>query len=147
VTCPRAHGRARPETVPWRSRVPDRRERGSAVVEFALLLPIVLLVLLAVVQVGVLGRDRLVLEQAARAGARIAAVDASESAVDDAVRAAATALDGARLTVSVERAGSRGSAVTVTVRYDDETASLLAGWLVPPSVALSATATMRQEFG
>jgi len=117
------------------------------VVEFALLLPIVLLVLLAVVQVGVLGRDRLVLEQAARAGARIAAVDASETAVDDAVRAAATALDGDRLTVSIEREGSRGSAVTVTVRYDDETASLLAGWLVPSNVGLSATATMRQEFG
>ena len=147
MTGPRAHVGARRVTVPWRSRVPDRRERGSAVVEFALLLPIVLLVLLAVVQVGVLGRDRLVLEQAARAGARVAAVDVSESAVDDAVRAAASALDGERLTVAIEREGSRGAAVAVTVRYDATTASLLAGWLVPASVALSATATMRQEFG
>ena len=138
---------ARRATVPWRSRVPDRRERGSAVVEFALLLPIVLLVLLAVVQVGVLGRDRLVLEQAARAGARIAAVDASDTAAEDSVRAAASALDGERLSVSVEREGSRGSAVRVTVRYDAATASLLAGWLLPASVDLSATATMRQEFG
>ena len=138
---------ARRVTVPSRSRVPDRLERGSAVVEFALLLPIVLLVLLAVVQVGVLGRDRLVLEQAARAGARIAAVDASETAVEDAVRAAASALDGERLTLSVEREGSRGSAVRVTVRYDAAMASLLAGWLLPVSVDLSTTATMRQEFG
>jgi Flp pilus assembly protein TadG len=44
-------------------------ERGSAVVEFALLLPIVCLVLLAVVQVGVLASDQLVITQAARAGA------------------------------------------------------------------------------
>jgi Flp pilus assembly protein TadG len=134
-------------TVPWRSRVPDRPERGSAVVEFALLMPIVLLVLLAVVQVGVLGRDRLVLEQAARAGARIAAVDASDTAAEDAVRAAASALDGERLSVSVEREGARGSAVRVTVRYEAATASLLAGWLLPASVDLSTTATMRQEFG
>jgi Flp pilus assembly protein TadG len=47
-----------------------KRERGSAVVEFALLLPILLLVLLAVVQVGVLASDQLVITQAARAGAR-----------------------------------------------------------------------------
>ena len=36
----------------------DRRlERGSAAVEFALLLPILLLLLLALVQVGVLARE------------------------------------------------------------------------------------------
>jgi hypothetical protein len=45
-------------------------ERGSAVIEFALLLPILLLMLLAVVQVGVLASDQLVITQAARAGAR-----------------------------------------------------------------------------
>jgi Flp pilus assembly protein TadG len=147
VTAPRAHAGVRPASAVRRSRVPDRCECGSAVVEFALLLPIVLLVLLAVVQVGVLGRDRLVLEQAARAGARIVAVDASGAAVDDAVRAAASALDDERITVLIEREGSRGSAVTVTVGYDAETATLLEGWLVPSSVGLSATATMRQEFG
>lgn len=38
--------------------------------EFALLLPILLILLLAVVQVGVLARDRLLLAQASRAGAR-----------------------------------------------------------------------------
>lgn len=46
-------------------------ERGSAIIEFALLLPILLLVLLAVVQVGVLASDQLVITQAARAGARV----------------------------------------------------------------------------
>jgi Flp pilus assembly protein TadG len=48
----------------------EQGERGSSVVEFALLLPILLLVLLALVQVGVLARDSLVLTQASRAGAR-----------------------------------------------------------------------------
>ena len=54
------------------------RERGSAAVEFALLLPILLLLLLALVQVGVIARDSLVLTQASRAGAREAAVQGSE---------------------------------------------------------------------
>ena len=46
----------------------QRLDRGSAAVEFALLLPIMLLLLLALVQVGVIARDSLVLTQASRAG-------------------------------------------------------------------------------
>jgi hypothetical protein len=49
----------------------QRLDRGSAAVEFALLLPILLLLLLALVQVGVLARDSLLLTQASRAGARV----------------------------------------------------------------------------
>ena len=62
-------------------------QRGSAAVEFALVLPLVLVVALALVQTGLLIRDRLLVEAAARAGARAAAVQ------DDAVaiRAAAVA--------------------------------------------------------
>ena len=48
---------------------PDRRHVGSAAVEFALVLPLVLVVALALVQVGLLVRDRLLVESAARAGA------------------------------------------------------------------------------
>ena len=47
-----------------------RSQRGTAAVEFALVLPLVLLVALALVQTGLLVRDRLLLEAAARAGAR-----------------------------------------------------------------------------
>ena len=74
-----------------------RHEGGSAVVEFALLMPILLLLLLALVQVGVLARDRLLLAQASRAGAREAAITDSESAILEAVTRAGTGLDPARL--------------------------------------------------
>jgi Flp pilus assembly protein TadG len=124
-----------------------RNERGSAVVEFALVLPIVLLVLLAVVQVGVLARDRLLLAQAARAGARTAAIEASETEVGDAVRVAGVGLDPARLAIAISRSGTRGSPVTVSVRYTAPVAELLAGWLFPSTVELESTATDRQEFG
>ncbi|MGZ8646525.1 MAG: TadE/TadG family type IV pilus assembly protein [Actinomycetota bacterium] len=49
---------------------PERSQAGSAVVEFALVLPLVLVVALSLVQVGLLVRDRLLVEAAARAGAR-----------------------------------------------------------------------------
>ena len=123
------------------------RETGSAVVEFALVLPIVLLVLLAVVQVGALARDRLLLTQAARAGAREAAIEADDGSTTDAVRAAAAALDPARLGVTVSRTGTRGSPVSVHVTYEERIVGALAGWLFPSTVTLTGDATSMQEFG
>jgi hypothetical protein len=116
-------------------------------VEFALLLPILLLVLLALVQIGVLARDRLLLAQAARAGVREAAITDSESAVVESATRAAPGLDPARLRVAVERAGSRGAPVVVSVAYDVPIAAVLAGWLLPDVVTLDDSATARQEFG
>lgn len=121
-------------------------QRGSAAIEFALVLPLVLLLLLALLQIGVLAHDRLVLTQASRAGAREAAVQPSVDAVDDAVRAAAAGLDPERLRVDVSWSGTRGAPVTVSVAYEMPIASVLAGWLFPASVSLDAAATMRQEF-
>jgi Flp pilus assembly protein TadG len=122
-------------------------ERGSAVVEFALLLPILLVLLLAFVQVGVLARDRLLLAQASRAGAREAAITDAEDAILEAAVRAAPGLDPARLRLAVDRAGERGSPVTVGIVYDVPVAAVLAGWLMPSTVTLDASATARQEFG
>jgi Flp pilus assembly protein TadG len=124
----------------------SEREDGSAVVEFALLLPILFLVLLAAVQVGVLARDRLVLTQAARAGAREAAVSLDDAGVRQAALEASPGLDPALLEVGVVREGL-GAPVTVTVSYRAGMAGPLAGWLLPEVVDLRAVASMRQEVG
>ena len=62
-----------------------REEQGASAVEFALVLPLLLVVALALVQVGLLVRDRLLVEAAARAGARTAAVEAHQAAIVDTV--------------------------------------------------------------
>jgi Flp pilus assembly protein TadG len=122
-----------------------RRDDGSVVVEFALLLPILFLVLLAAVQVGLLARDQLLLTQASRAGAREAAVTLDDAAIRDAALSAAPGLDPARLAVGVVREGTQGDPVTVEVRYEAPVAVALAGWLLPTSIELRGSATMRQE--
>jgi Flp pilus assembly protein TadG len=122
-------------------------ERGSASVEFALVLPLLLVLLVAGVQVGVLARDELVLTHSARAGAREAAVEADEDRVRSAAIASAPGLDASALEISIERSGGLGDAVTVSVAYEAPISGLLAGWLFPDVVRLEADATMRQEFG
>src|SRR5712691_3214058 len=123
-----------------------RNERGSAAVEFALVLPLVLVVALALVQVGLLVRDRLLVEAAARAGARAAAVEADDTAIRAAALAAAPDLDPSLETVQVTRAGTQGDPVTVSIGYEEPVRVPLIGWLFGSSVHMDTQATDRQEF-
>jgi TadE-like protein len=123
-----------------------RGERGSAVVEFALVLPVLLMVTLAVVQVGLVARDQLMVVQASRAGAREAAVSVDAPAVRSAVLDAAVGLDPDALDVEVSRAGTIGEPVTVTVRYAESIRVPLVAWLFPSAISLQSSAVARQEF-
>jgi Flp pilus assembly protein TadG len=117
------------------------------VVEFALVLPLVLVMALALVQVGLLARDRLLVEAAARAGARVAAVADDPDGIRSAALDAGPGLDPAVFTVDVARAGVRGDPVTVAIGYEEPIRVPLVGWLFGMSVHLAASATDRQEFG
>jgi len=112
-------------------------------VELALLLPVVLLLVLAVVQVGLVGRDVVLVTHAARAAARAAAVDPDPGAATAAARSA-SGLAEDRLVVSVRDRGGPGSRVRVTVSYRIPTDVPLAGGLVG-DLRVSRTVTMRVE--
>jgi Flp pilus assembly protein TadG len=85
------------------------RERGQALVELALVLPIFLLLLLGIVQFGSVFRDYIALTDATRVGARQASVARSTLPATDRVDSvtarvhkAAVSLDPAKMTVAVE---------------------------------------------
>jgi TadE-like protein len=122
-------------------------ERGTAAVEFALVLPLVLVVALALVQTGLLVRDRLLVEAAARAGARAAAIQEDPSAIRSAALAAAPSLEGGAVELGVTRTGVRGEPVTVSVRYVASVRVPFVGWLFGGSVGMTTSTTSRQEFG
>jgi Flp pilus assembly protein TadG len=122
-------------------------ERGTAAVEFALVLPLILVVALALVQAGLLVRDRLLVEAAARAGARVAAVQDDPSAIRSAALAAAPSLDDGAVALAVTRAGVRGEPVTVSLGYAAPVRVPFVAWLFGDSVGMSTSTTARQEFG
>jgi hypothetical protein len=102
---------------------------------------------LALVQVGLLVKDQIVVEEAARAGARQAAVTTDDDQARDAAVAAAVSLDPDQLEVAVDREGGAGSAVNVTVIYHAPVDLPLVSWLFPAEVDVTGVATMRQEVG
>jgi len=113
-------------------------DRGQAAVEFALAIPIVVVLLLGVIQVLIVGLRQAALDTAARNGARAASVagdaaSAARAAVDDAVG----------LRVEVVTSVGRSN-VTVVVTYDDPTSVPVIGRVIG-DVRLTATATMPRE--
>jgi hypothetical protein len=113
-----------------------RREQGQAMVEFAVVLPMLLLLLFAIIQLGIVFNHYLALTDAVRAGSRVAAVSRFETCpsckAETAVRDAAPALDD-ELDVDVESSWLPGEQVTVTGAYPYEINILgkvvASGWL------------------
>ena len=120
-----------------------RREGGQATVEVALLLPLFALLLLAVVQVGLVVRDQVLVTHAAREAARAAAVDPRAEVAREGAEAAAR-LDPTRLAVELSGATDPGGRLTVTVLYRSPTDVPLVGRLLGDR-PLTAEATMRVE--
>jgi Flp pilus assembly protein TadG len=123
-----------------------RSERGQALTEFALALPVLALLLFAVIQFGIVFNNYVTLTDATRAGARKAAVarrlsDPTGSCVS-AVRSSATDLKSGSLTASCQSTWQPGADVKVTATYPYQI-SLLG--MVVKSGRLSSTTTERVE--
>jgi Flp pilus assembly protein TadG len=98
-----------------------KHERGQTMVEFAIVLPVLALLLFGVIQFGIAFNNYISLTDAVRAGARKAAVsrDSSDPVGDatNAVRSSAGGLDLSQLNVSVSSTWQPGSDVTVQASY------------------------------
>lgn len=119
------------------------REHGQAAVELALSLPLVVLLLLAAVQTGLVVRDQILVVHASREAARAAVVSAEPGAARRAA-AGSSGLAQQRLTIDQGPRGAPGSALRVAVRYVSPTEVPLVGPFLP-DVILRATTTMRVE--
>jgi hypothetical protein len=114
-------------------------ERGQAVVELALVLPLVALFTLAALQVTLVARDQLAIELAAREAARAASVSADPHGAANTAAHRVTQLAPIDVSVSVS-----GEIVRVRVRYVNHTDIALIGTAIG-DITLEATAMMAWE--
>lgn len=116
---------------------------GQSTVELALVLPVVVLLLLVVLQVGLVARDVVLVTHASREAARAAAVDGTPGAALHAA-VASSGLRTDRLGVRVTGRAGPGSRVRVEITYRAPTDVPIIGALLGDR-AIRSAATMRVE--
>ena len=131
--------------IPFGKRI--REERGQSMTELTLVLPVLLMILFAIVQLGIVFNRYVALTDAVRAGARTAAVSRlAPSPVPDTiarVKAASGGLDPLKVNVTVSPpVFVHGEDVTVTATYPYSINIL--GYVVA-SGDLTSTTTERVE--
>ncbi len=123
-------------------------------VEFALLVPIFLMLLFAIVDFGMGFHSWITVTNSAREGARLGAVAATQQQIEDRVYDTANLInESTNMDVLVTNAqGSPGESVVVQVDYDYDLITPLAslvtfisGDIIGPTLTLSSTAEMRLE--
>lgn len=121
----------------------DVRDRGAAMVELALILPILLMLLVGIINFGLAYSAQVSIQGAAREGARALALSESSAAVDLAARNAAgsahvTAVKQTACPVGSSSTSTAYATVTVTANYVFGIPFVSLG-----STTFSATARMR----
>lgn len=98
-------------------------QRGQALVELAVVLPVLLVLAFAIAQIAELGIARLALEQGAAEGARIGALTNDDEMIRSTVLAAVAPLDPAKVGIAVVPDAAqrgpepRGALLRVSLRY------------------------------
>lgn len=96
-----------------------RREDGTSAIEFAMVLPILVLLVFGIIYFGLIFNNYLVLTHATREGIRRASLHADGAETETAIRTSAGALVQDDLEIDIDPYDERpdGGTVTVTLRY------------------------------
>lgn len=124
-----------------------RTGNGQALVEMALVLPVLILIIFGIVEFGRIMNTYLIVTNAAREGARHGVVGGTDADIRDAVMNNAYTLDPAKITVTISPAGSRtrGTPLTVQVSYSLDIIAPLIGVITGNPYIVTASTTMRVE--
>ncbi|MBM7557196.1 TadE/TadG family type IV pilus assembly protein [Halanaerobacter jeridensis] len=125
-------------------------ETAQAMVELALVLPVLLLVLFGIVEFGRIFHSYLVIANAARVGARVGAIENNDSQIVSAVNnaVAPSNFDVNRLNINITPSQSNrssGDSLTVEVEYGVDLFVPLITNLLPDPFPISSTMVMRVE--
>lgn len=125
-----------------------RGERGQALVEMALVLPLLLLLIFGIVEFGRIGHAYLTLNHAAREGARLGITGAADEEVIDRINYASGMLNSEELEIRVDPSLSdriSGDEFVVELSYELPIYMPLPVDIIPNPLPLQGRSLMRME--
>lgn len=126
-------------------------QKGQAIVEMALVMPLLIMLLFGIVEFGRVLNTYIVVTNLSREGARIGAVGGSDTAIVDFIRnsAATSGFDTSQISVSPSPTSiskrARGSSVMVTVSYPVDIVAPVIGTIIGDPFIVRSQTTMRVE--
>jgi len=125
-----------------------RHQKGQALVEMALIIPLLLVLLLGIFEFGRLFNAYLTVQHATREAARVGVLGASDSEIIALVATRAVTLDPALLSVAVspsEADRDTGTVMTVTVDYTFQVVMPFISTLLGTGIPIRSALSMRVE--
>lgn len=126
----------------------NRNERGAALVEFAIVAPLLILLLFGIIEFGWIFGQFNAVRHGAREAARFAAVDGGDNNAIMAVLCNAVEGQGAGITsieASLDDGGTVGASATITVRFTVAGLTGVFGAFLPPSMQTEAVFRLEQD--
>jgi Flp pilus assembly protein TadG len=125
-----------------------RNEKGQSLVEFAILLPLLLLLLMGILEFGLMLNSYLSINNSAREGARLGIVDGSNLEISELITNLSTNLNAENLVVNIiplEGSRKSGDTLTVEVVYNYQVIIPIISNILNDVVVLKAKTSMRIE--
>lgn len=124
-----------------------RNNRGQAIVELAILLPVLMLILMGILEFGRIFSAYMIISHASREGARTGSVGGSDIEIIAAVQGTSPTLDLSNMTITISTPAGRdrGDPLTVKIDYDVDLMVPLLGNVVGDPVSMDAETTIRIE--
>lgn len=127
-----------------------KNQKGQALVEFAIILPVLLLLIMGIVQFGMLLGSYLTLENAAREAARAGIIGSTDTEIQGVITSTSPNLDMGKLKVSItpsEATRVSGGTLTVKLTYNYSLTVPIISNLFNNEVVLNSQTSMRIEWG
>ncbi|HWL25866.1 MAG TPA: TadE family protein [Ureibacillus sp.] len=123
-----------------------KSEKGATIVEFALILPLLILLVLGIIDFGRVFHAYLTIDHAGREAARVASIGKFSEVENTAVSQSGNLITPSNVTVTYDDPNKiRGSITTVTINYQINFLTPVIQPFFPSGFTLSDTTTMRIE--
>lgn len=125
-----------------------RNQKGQSLVEFAIILPIILLLLMGIVEFGMMLNSYLTIQNVAREGARLGIVGGSDLEINTLIKSISPNLTPADITVNivpVEGSRKSGDTLKVSITYNYHMTVPIISALLNNVIVLKAQSSMRLE--